>query len=533
MQNEEDKRQSFYIANGDVDSETINQEPLHIGSRTKICPHCHAMLFEDEPDSMCCDNGRVQLPKLNPLPDYFHQLYHGTDERARGFRRWLNSWNSLFTLTSAGMNRKPAPNRGPPTYVIQGVPHHRHGFLEAPYRPDGQQKRQCYSQLYLLNADEAMAARERGANYNASDAKKQYFASNAAQDLLREIDAWLKENNEAVQKFRSCHEQQLNNPDQQMCVVFEEKGPSKQHKGRWNLPQTHTGMCGIVANVNDVNATHRDIVVRHRKPVGGRKELFRIYETHPAYDPLHYVLLFPRGKTTGWELYLVRGNGKRLTSTDFYRYRFMERQGESNHIFRSGLLFQKYAIDMYSKVLTQNLRFLRKNQGKLRAATYRDIREARRRGTEDPNIGRKIILPPTVKGSDRHVHSKFLDFMAVVRKFGAPSFFFTMTCNPEWPEILECLTEDQEPWERFEIACRVFRIKLKHVLDDLYKHGVLGKAVAKICVTEFQKRGLPHAHMLIFLHPDDKICCPEDVDKVVCSEIPDREKNPMYVLYLL
>jgi len=37
---------------------------------------------------------------------------------------------------------------------------------------------------------------------------------------------------------------------------------------------------------------------------------------------------------------------------------------------------------------------------------------------------------------------------------------------------------------------------------------------------EFQKRGLPHAHLLIFLHSSSKYPTPDDIDKVIYVEIP-------------
>ena len=43
---------------------------------------------------------------------------------------------------------------------------------------------------------------------------------------------------------------------------------------------------------------------------------------------------------------------------------------------------------------------------------------------------------------------------------------------------------------------------------------------------EFQKRGLPHAHLLIFLHPSSKYPNPEDIDKVISAEIPCSKQNP-------
>lgn len=42
---------------------------------------------------------------------------------------------------------------------------------------------------------------------------------------------------------------------------------------------------------------------------------------------------------------------------------------------------------------------------------------------------------------------------------------------------------------------------------------------------EFQKRGLPHAHIVLFLHRDYKILHPSDIDKIISAEIPNREEN--------
>lgn len=50
-----------------------------------------------------------------------------------------------------------------------------------------------------------------------------------------------------------------------------------------------------------------------------------------------------------------------------------------------------------------------------------------------------------------------------------------------------------------------------------------------IYTIEFQKRGLPHAHILLFLERGSKFPTTKDVDKVICAEIPDRSSNP--VLY--
>jgi hypothetical protein len=53
------------------------------------------------------------------------------------------------------------------------------------------------------------------------------------------------------------------------------------------------------------------------------------------------------------------------------------------------------------------------------------------------------------------------------------------------------------------------------------KRGVFGRVVAFVAVIEFQKRGLPHMHSVLWLHPDDKIREVDDVDAVVSAELPD------------
>lgn len=42
---------------------------------------------------------------------------------------------------------------------------------------------------------------------------------------------------------------------------------------------------------------------------------------------------------------------------------------------------------------------------------------------------------------------------------------------------------------------------------------------------EFQKRGLPHAHILIFLHPSNKYPTPSDINRIISAEIPDQDTN--------
>jgi hypothetical protein len=48
-----------------------------------------------------------------------------------------------------------------------------------------------------------------------------------------------------------------------------------------------------------------------------------------------------------------------------------------------------------------------------------------------------------------------------------------------------------------------------------------------VYTVEFQKRGLPHMHLLIFLQQQDKIRNPKDVDDIVSAQIPDPVAHPL------
>ena len=124
------------------------------------------------------------------------------------------------------------------------------------------------------------------------------------------------------------------------------------------------------------------------------------------------------------------------------------------------------------------------------------------------------------------MRQSYMDAMSIVAKFGKPDLFLTFTCNPKWTEITENLFPGQSASDRPDLVSRVFQLKLKSLLHDIHKNGVLGKTIAHVHVIEFQKRGLPHAHMLIHLDEEDKLRDADDVDSLISAEIPNQDDHP-------
>jgi hypothetical protein len=50
--------------------------------------------------------------------------------------------------------------------------------------------------------------------------------------------------------------------------------------------------------------------------------------------------------------------------------------------------------------------------------------------------------------------------------------------------------------------------------------------IAYVYVVEFQKRGLPHAHFLLIMESGYKLIVPEQYDRLISAELPDKNKYP-------
>ncbi|GBN68026.1 hypothetical protein AVEN_217851-1 [Araneus ventricosus] len=252
---------------------------------------------------------------------------------------------------------------------------------------------------------------------------------------------------------------------------------------RYNAPTLCTEVAAIFVGDNGEPPANRDICVY---PVGDTCQ--RISPLNQCCDPMTYPLLFPRGEcswNTGMEHVEERRTAKRtrVTQLQYYAYRLSQRNGFS-------ILHNSDALEC--RAHDENIR-----TGKLR------------------------ILPSSFQGSPRHMQQNYQDAMAMVRKFGKPDLFLTYTCNPSWSEILNSMEGVQRPEDRPDIIVRVFNMKLKELLEDICKHGIFGTVLTYIYVIEFQKRGLPHAHILLTLNSESKIRTKDDIDKFVSAELPD------------
>ena len=228
---------------------------------------------------------------------------------------------------------------------------------------------------------------------------------------------------------------------------------------------------------------------------------------NPNCDPLCFPLLFPYGKAGYDERYqhnqLQMTANSRVTLKEFYKHRLNFRLNCYNAIFRVSKLFQEYVVCSWIKVDKNNLQFLRMNQARLRILDYQGIMD-RVNGNFNPGKNWKgFILPPTFEGSDRAMKQHYFDALELVGRFGKADYFITFTSNPSWSELQQTLADGQPYLSRPDMCSRIYNLKFREFWNDLNTEHKIAVVEAYVRVKEYQKRGLPHDHVMLLMREND------------------------------
>jgi hypothetical protein len=185
-------------------------------------------------------------------------------------------------------------------------------------------------------------------------------------------------------------------------------------------------------------------------------------------------------------------------------------------------------VDVYAAIERNCLKYLRLNKKKLCVDLYQGLQDTIAAGDNNvAAIGQRIILPSSFIAGPRHMVQNYQDAMVICRWAHCPNAFVTFTCNPQWLEIKRVLLLGQQPQDRPDLVTRVFKIKLKELINDIHKKHILGRTIGRIYVIEFQKHGLLHAHIFIFFAKDYKPHMVKDVDCMISVELPNLETNKL------
>nr|KAJ0226239.1 hypothetical protein LSAT_V11C100049790 [Lactuca sativa] len=463
----------------------ISNEYLDRGDQNVVCQTCHAKLWRNESIrgkekgntdySLCCGYGKVQLPDLKKAPPGYERMFRNMDSKSKIFMKNIRRYNSMFSFTSMGGKIDSSINRGNAPYIFRlgGQNYHSIGSL---IPAKGSLPK--FSQLYIYDTENEISNRQRcfGGEKDQS--------TTIDSDIIQDIKVMLDSNNVLVRSYMMVRDTFQKNPQVDMKLRLIGR---RERDGRtYNLP-----------TASEVAALIRDIVVETKTGF-----LQRISELHPSYLPLQYPLLFPYGDDGYSVDILHRGlsfttNSKRAKCTmrEYFAFRIQDRDHSFSLILNSKRLFQQFLVNVYTMIETERLHYIRRQQHVLRCESYENLRKQKAQGsTKVSNVGQRVILPSSFTGGARYMLQNYLDAMSLCKWFGYPDFFITFTCNPKWPEI-------------------------KRILHFNQKTGLIYYV------------GLPHSHICLFMHSDNKLPTVELIDPIIYAEIPDKiEESELYSL---
>ena len=140
--------------------------------------------------------------------------------------------------------------------------------------------------------------------------------------------------------------------------------------------------------------------------------------------------------TEGWHPGRKQKDGvSSLSLMQYYKFLLHERpetfaRGTGNYILQGHKLMMEFVVMAFLRTQSQKLRWIRQNQKKVRAETYKNVTRYVAEGdNEGVNLGKRFILPASYYGSVRWYRLKNFESMSIAREKGKPHLFIMMTCN--------------------------------------------------------------------------------------------------------
>nr|XP_043638365.1 uncharacterized protein LOC122609383 [Erigeron canadensis] len=512
----------------------ISTEYIDEGDPIYPCQSCGAMLWYSETlrgsgkgksgsYTLCCKGGKISLPVFpKDPPELLMKLYTGNHPKSKHFLDNIRRYNTMFSFTSMGgrVDKEANKGRGPNVFRIQGENCHRLGGLV----PVGDSP-PIFSQMYIYDTTNEVEHRLNAVSKdNPSSSRK---IQPLDKDLIKEIKEMLDACNPLVDTFRLARDRYEENPSESFKLKLI---GTREKDGRTYCLPTAPEIAALVPGDIDYSFDKRDIIIESHSG-----DLQHISELHPQYLALQYPLIFAYAED-GYcvDIYhnnvedLTTSKASKVTMRQFFAYMIQHRPHLQSLLLKSRKLFQQFLVDAYTMIESEKISYIRFNQGNLRSESYDRLVKAVNEGnTEATYLGQRVILPSSFTGSSRYMMQNYLDAMAICKKFGYPDLFITFTCNPKWPELVRVLADERlSPEDAGDYIARMFKMKLDRLMKTFKEDHLFGKVEAYVYTIEFQKRGLPHAHICLFLGADYKLPEPADIDRIISAEILDEETQP-------
>ena len=263
------------------------------------------------------------------------------------------------------------------------------------------------------------------------------------------------------------------------------------------------------------------------------------YNKEKLLDLMMHPLIYPKGNGGSND----PKRQKKLRLREFFMYRLMNKDPR----FRRNLRFLHTSyMNKRENSFRSGLYAMLNTGSKLKNMTAGQIKN--RVMTNDEQAEKELYMAfQTIKGTKEYWQRQNGDLRAMCEAWGPMTFFVTLSCAEyKWPELhdylrkknadlenIETMTSDdlikKDPVSVSEFFMRRFEGLMKNMI--LQKNGPLGTIEHYWWRLEYQARGAPHIHMVLWakdapvLGENDEKEVMEYISKYITAEIPHAYDN--------
>ena len=503
---------------------------------------------------LCCQNGKLHSYEQLALKQYPPEFFEIISNNIKHISRSSSAYNNIFALCATGVQNDQGGGWeknmvGSHCVKMNGRTYHKMNNATNSTKPSGGVSYMTFDchEAIQAHVDELNGVRAEG----SGEIRRGVVYDTVRHELVDRMQDLLLQHNKYAKELRTIG----NLINENKIVVV-------------NGVSTIRGQTDYfeVAQITSQNPSGERVLTVQWKD---QSKLDLITMNSCQMEPISYPLLFFYGEN-GWGIDPKTSSSERQVSFMSYlasrilkpEYVYSDVEGfdvfmqcrardddeYGNPVYRRvnrfqilSRLMQVYMVDQVSRAIDFRLRWIQKNQDTIFSGTERDLNIDHGDmdgGDEEDSDAEELFehhsktdyLPSSFFGSKCYLRKKAVNALTIMSELGRASFFLTLTCNTEWPEIRSQLLEGQDAYQRPDITVSVFKHRLQAFLNNLTKGKYWPdgspKSVSYILhVIEFQHRGLPHAHIVFRINetPTDLEVSETInlVDSMISAELPE------------
>ncbi|XP_062414952.1 uncharacterized protein LOC134107225 [Pungitius pungitius] len=266
----------------------------------------------------------------------------------------------------------------------------------------------------------------------------------------------------------------------------------------------------------------------------------------PKLEAMAFPVQFPTGQNT-----LDEGRRMKVTPSSYFKARLFciddRFARDTNYLFFAQFVTEIHLATSSMTIQLRKGKPMTRDGRNITSGMLQNKREVEKLVRNKDAV--RFMQP--LRGTPAYWEKTTRDLFAMIRQLGTPTFFCTFSAaEMRWPEVIEAIKRQQGEEVNFEgldwsakcdilrsnpvTTMRMFDKRVEALFRDLLLSPAqpLGKVVDYFYRVEFQHRGSPHIHCLIWVdgapvfEEDDDQTVSAFVSKYITAQLPDPRRQP-------